>query len=320
VLQTVLRLGVLDLLVDGPLGARELAAKGSVNEERLDRVLRTAVALQFLNQDLETRKYSLNEFSKPLAGDQADSAKWFVLFMLNPAKKLAWGQLAAGVKENVPPFLKATGEQNLFTFLKGDPYETKVFNNGMALFSSKIQKHGELFLKTVSLEGVKKIVDVGGGHGTFLPEILRHQTQLSGIIFDLPYVVEEAQQKKATDFEDLRGRLEFVGGDFFVSVPAGGDLYTIKFVLHDWDDDKAVAILKTIHTAMPPNGKLVVIDRVVRDRDQYSTLMDLFMMVINDGKERTKNQFVKLFDDSGFKLTNLTFENVDGAIIEGVKK
>jgi len=180
----------------------------------------------------------------------------------------------------------------------------------------------ELVTKYYPLDGYKHIVDIGGGRGQFLVTLLRLNPHLTGTIFELPSVVEEGNVLLETDYKDIKGRLNFVEGNFFDSVPTGGDLYVSKMVIHDWNDESAKRILKTIHKAMEPTAKLLLLEWIIKEVGlEPAAILDMLIMVVFDGQERSKEEFRVLLDESGFNLTQtLSMPPHHHFLIEGVKK
>ena len=162
---------------------------------------------------------------------------------------------------------------------------------------------------------------VGCGHGTLLAAILRANPQLRGVLFDLPSVVEGARSLLET--ERVAERCAVVGGNFFESVPSGGDAYILRIILHDWDDEHAVTILKNCHRAMEPQRKLLVVERPIPPGNHpfHGKYTDLNMLVLLKGRERTVAEHRILFEAAGFDLTRTIPIHPDGqySIIEGVR-
>jgi SAM-dependent methyltransferase len=158
-------------------------------------------------------------------------------------------------------------------------------------------------LASYDFSAALKVVDVGGAHGALLRGILEKYPKATGVLFDLPHVVEGS--KKEVERAGLAGRVETVGGDFFKEVPAGGDLYLLKHILHDWDDAKSVAILQTVRKAMKPTSKALVVEFPLPEDASPSPahLMDLNMLVMLDGRERTPAQYGALFAKAGLRLS-----------------
>ena len=165
----------------------------------------------------------------------------------------------------------------------------------------------------------KKIVDVGGGHGKIISEILRQNPSMRGVLFDLPHAFEGG--KKAIAQAGLADRCEVISGDFFVSVPAGADTYILSRVIHDWDDQKTIVILKAVRRAIVPGGKLILLETLVRSDGAtiYPLLSDLNMLLITGGSERTEEEYRVLYRAAGFELTKTvaTKSPTGTAVIEG---
>jgi hypothetical protein len=163
-------------------------------------------------------------------------------------------------------------------------------------------------------------VDVGGAHGHLLVSILRSYVKLRGVLFDQPTVIEEAAKTGFLSASDLAGRCESVGGDFFESVPSGADAYVMKYIIHDWDDEKSVRILQNCRKAMAEDGRVLVIDHVVAagNRFDWGKLMDINMMVMLGSKERTKDEFRQLFARAGLRLKRVMRTASSLSILEGV--
>jgi hypothetical protein len=158
-------------------------------------------------------------------------------------------------------------------------------------------------LASYDFSAALKLVDVGGAHGALLRGILDKYRQASGVLFDLPHVVEGS--KKEVERAGLAGRIEVVGGDFFKEVPAGGDIYLLKHILHDWDDTRCLAILETVKKAMKPTSKALIVEFVLPEDATPSPahLIDLNMLVLLDGRERTPTQYGALFEKAGLRLS-----------------
>ena len=152
-----------------------------------------------------------------------------------------------------------------------------------------------------------------------MAEILKSNPDATGVVFDQPEVVTGAEA--VIKSHGLKSRLEAVGGDFFVSVPSGGDAYVMKFIIHDWDDERSVAILKSIHRAMADNGKLLLVESVVPSSNEphFSKLMDIHMLIMTGGRERTEADYAALFARAGFTLTRIVPTQTPMSVIEAVK-
>ena len=173
-------------------------------------------------------------------------------------------------------------------------------------------------LPAYNLDGVKVLADVGGGNGSNLSAVLQKYPNMRGILFDSPQVIEGAKANIDTSVSD---RCELVGGDFFQSVPPGADAIILKWIIHDWNDEQSVAILKNCHRVLPDGGKLILVEAVVpaTSEPHFSKFIDLNMLVMTGGRERTEAEFRKLYEASGFTLTRVVPTESPFSVIEGVK-
>jgi len=175
-------------------------------------------------------------------------------------------------------------------------------------------------VQAYDVSGIRTLVDVGGGHGLLLAALLKANPRLRGILFELPHALDGAAA--LLQREGVADRCELVGGDFFRSVPEGGDAYMLKLVIHDWDDDRAVQILRNCHQVMDPKARLVLVEYVLRpgDESDFGKFVDLEMLVLNaGGRERTEPEFRDLFAKAGFELTRIVRTATPKSVIEGVR-
>jgi len=276
----VAELGVPQALAEGPRPVAEVAREVDADADTLYRLLR-ALASEGLFAEEEPGVFRNTGASARLRGGWADFAHLF-----------------GGVFYQALADLDASGESrfetrfgsDFWTWLKAHPEERGAFDRAM-----EQGKEGRLErLKAVEWRGDETVVDVGGGNGSLLIELFRVQPGLRGIVLDLP----ETERDEAA-FGD---RIEFVEGDFFESVPRG-DVYILGTILHDWDDERARAILRTIHAAAPPEARLLVIDAVVPAGNEPGggKWLDLLMLALSGGKERSEAQWRELLAAGGFE-------------------
>jgi len=326
VLFLVTKLGIPDLLKDGPKSGEDLAsqlqAAGTVaNGEYVRRLMRAAAALGILHRaDAPSLLYSLNEVSQLLL-DGPTSMKWAVLHLSNPAATQYWSSLEKTIVEGSPAFPQGL---SYFQFLEKSPQHNEWFNNAMTTFSSQIDM-GPFLAERYSdaLDHAKTIVDVGGGEGVLAAQILRAKPHLKGIIFDMPHVVEKDKEKITHIYSDLdRSRITFVGGNFFEKVPSGGDIYFLKSIIHDWNDEKSVEILSKIREELSPEGRVAVLDRNVKEvGDVVASFMDLHMLAVLGAKERNEKEFQHIFERAGLQLTRIIeLKPSPYSLVEGKRK
>jgi orsellinic acid C2-O-methyltransferase len=172
------------------------------------------------------------------------------------------------------------------------------------------------------LRGTRTLVDVGGGIGALVAEVLRHRPEITGVLLERPGMLELAQDYLSA--QGVADRCELVEGDFFSSVPAGGDVYVLKSVLHDWDDDRCVAILRTCRAAMDEAARLLIVELILPERMTASAplvsaaLLDLIMLAYAGGRERTEAEFAQLLDRAGLRLAGTTALTAGSQVIEAV--
>jgi O-methyltransferase domain len=216
------------------------------------------------------------------------------------------------VKTGKPAFERVYGEA-FFEYLARNPVEGAIFNAGMTGFSNI---DVPAILDAYDFSSLARIVDVAGGHGALLRGILERYQDSRGILCDLPSVTAGATELKRSD---VATRCELVAADFFESVPAGGDAYILKRILHDWNDDEAIHILKNCRHAIAAGGKVLVMEQAVKPSNQPDPAkwMDLNMLTLLTGRERTEAEFGDLYARAGFKLTRVV-PAMRLSIVEGV--
>jgi O-methyltransferase domain len=214
-------------------------------------------------------------------------------------RRRSWDDLLYSVRTGEIAFPRVHGVE-IFDYLCQHPDAAEVFQQAM---TANTTRSGAAITQIYDFTGAKRIVDVGGGHGLFLATVLRAYPALRGVLFDQPEVVESASINLAA--ADVADRCEVVGGDFFAEVPQGGDLYLLRQIIHDWDDARATLILANCLRAMPPTGKVLVVEGVVSEDYQQSLpvlQLDLEMLVNYGGRQRTKEEYSALFAAAGLQL------------------
>jgi hypothetical protein len=307
------KLGLADLIKDEPKTADDLAAATGTHGPSLFRVLRALASVGVITQD-DRNRFGGTPLSDTL-GDVPGSIRAFAMTELGEEHYPAWGELLHSVRTGGIAFDKAFGE-NCWEFFAKHPENAKIFNDAM---SGMTAQANQALHAAYDFAGIKKIMDVGGGHGGLITSILEKNRGMTGILFDSPPVIEGAKGKFAGSA--IADRCELVGGDFFQTVPSGADAIILKWIIHDWNDEQSVAILKNCHSALPENGKLILVEAVVpaSSEPHFSKFIDLNMLVMTGGCERTEREFRKLYEDSGFALTQIVPTDSPFSVIEGVK-
>lgn len=310
-LHVAAKLAVFDVLRDGPETVAEIARATACQEAALRRLLRLLTSVDLLIED-ERGRFSATPLGTLLRSDHPQSVRPLAVMYGEPFFWRAWGDLYETVKTGKPGFEHVHGS-TFFDYLAQHPDDAAIFNAGMTSASSVDLA---AILDVYDFSVFDRIVDVAGGHGALLRGILERCPGVSGVLCDLPAVVAGADEVRHSGVAD---RCELVGSDMFQSVAPGGDAYILKRILHDWSDTESTRILRSCRRAMAPNGKLLVIEFVVKPPNQpdVAKLMDLNMLVLLTGLERTEEEFRELYAGAGFRLTRVVPAG-RLSIIEGV--
>jgi SAM-dependent methyltransferase len=312
------RLGLADLLADGPRQADELARATGTHGPSLRRLLRLLVSAGVL-AETDAERFALTPLGDCLRTGTPGSSHATALLFAGPIMR-SWYDLMYSVRTGEPAFERTFGMKP-FEYMAQHPDEAAVFNEAMTAVSTQA---AAAVAATYDFSSCRAVMDVGGGHGVLLGAILGAYPGLRGVLFELPPVAEGARKRLAAGgFGD---RCEVVAGDFFESVPAGADVCVLKSVIHDWDDARSVRILRNCHRALPPGGKLLLVELVLparvdsSPRAQIATGSDVNMLVNVGGRERTEQEFAALFQAAGFELTRiLPLEGALSSVLEGVR-
>jgi SAM-dependent methyltransferase len=310
------KLGIADLLKDGPRPCTELAQLTGTHAPSLSRLLRLLVGAGVFAEK-EAGHFGLTPISAYLQTDIPGSLRALVLQFAGPWHQGSWRDLLYSVQTGEIAFDHLFG-MSVFPYLTQHPDEAAVFDAAMTALSTQA---AAAVVAAYDFSALGTIVDVGGGHGAMLRGILQATPAARGILFDLPHVVEGAKQQ--IEAAGLAERCSVVGGDFFVSVPSGGDTYVLSVVIHDWDDERSLTILKNCHRAMNKAGRLLLVELVLPARidqspkSQIIVGSDVNMLVLAGGRERTEAEFRVLFEAAGFKLTKVIPTQGLASVVEG---
>jgi hypothetical protein len=300
-LGVVAQLGVADHLADGPRSTPDLAARTGANEDALYRVLR-ALATTGIFTETSSRTFALTPSGALLRSNVPGSVRDMVLWLCDSFHFRVYAEMAHSVRTGETLGDKLLG-MPVFEYLQHNPELAARFNNAMTNFSAGI---APAVLEAYDFGGIDVLVDVAGGHGMLLASVLRKYPSMRGILFDVEHVIAGAKAPEALGVAD---RCDKVSGDFFKAVPRGGDAYVLKSIIHDWDDEKAGAILRNTRVALEgkPNGKVLLVEAVIKPGNEpdLSKLGDLEMMLLPGGRERTEAEFAALFARNGFQLTRV---------------
>lgn len=306
--------GIPDLLAQGPRPVEELARASATDPGFLYRIMRSLASVGIFTDEGE-RRFGLTPVGHTLRSDVPGSMRHFALFVGSPAHWKAWGSLPQALRTGQDAF-SLVHRMGFFEYAQTDAAFDQVFNASMTAFSAM---EGMAVKAAYDFSGVGRLVDVGGGQGLLLGTILEGYPALKGVLYDLPHVV--AQAEPLLRQAGVLDRVERVGGDFFESVPSGGDTYIMKSILHDWPDEACVKILKNCARAMQPGGRVLAVDLVMStdSRPEDGKFLDLEMLVMTQGgKERTEAEFAALFQAAGLRLNRVVRTMSPRCVIEAV--
>ncbi|MTE13247.1 methyltransferase [Nocardia aurantiaca] len=305
-------LGIADALADRPKQPGELARALGVDEAALRRLMRFLISFAVFAQRGDGA-YRLTRISRGLRGDAAVSLRDLFLVLGSELHRKHWSYLAESVRTGHGLWLELDG-MPFFEYADAHPEVGDAFDRAMTSVSSLA---AEPLQAAYDFGRYGSIVDIGGGRGSLLVDILRRHPSMRGTIFELPRVAGNLAEGLAEP--GLSGRLTVETGDFFESVPKGADAYLLKHIIHDWSDEDAERILRTVRSAMETEARLLIIDIVLPDhqRPHPGKMTDLEMLVNTDGgRERTQTEFGDLLSRSGFVLTKVIPTAAPDCVIE----
>jgi hypothetical protein len=312
----VAKLGVADALAEKPLSPDAIAKRVGAQGPNLRRVLRALASVGVFAEDARGR-FRLTPLAQTLRSDKPGSLREFALMVDDAYWWQAWLRLSDAVETGANPFTLAHGEP-LFDYLQKQPEKDRAFSASMASISAT---ENDAIARAYAFGRFTRLVDVGGAHGHLLATILRRYRKLHGLLYDQPHVVAGARESGFITAPDVRERCEVAGGSFFDSAPAGADGYLMKYILHDWDDEKCLRILGHCRDAMSPEGRILVVDHVIPQGNgaSWAKHLDVNMMVGPGGLERTREEFRALFAEAGLRLARVIPTQCPLSILEAVR-
>jgi hypothetical protein len=312
-LSVAIRLGIADTLAEGALPVSELAIAAQANEDALYRILRALASIGVFHETA-ARTFANTPASKALRTGTPESVRDLALWMSNPFHLRAYAELMHTVKTGENTIKKMTGMEP-FVYLGKDRVVGGEFNAAMTNLSAAVIA---AVLEAYDFSGFGTLADIAGGHGMVLTSILKKHADVKGILFDQPHVVTGAAERIAE--LGLTGRCQMVGGDFFASLPAA-DNYVMKHIIHDWDDERAAKILRNCAAAMKGKGRVVLLESVMTGPNEpgFVKWMDIEMLAMPSGRERTEAEFAELFAGAGLRLTRVVPTKSPVAVIEAMK-
>ena len=309
------KLQLPDLLKKGPRTAAQLAKATGTNASALYRVLR-ALASVGIFAETKNGRFKLTPLASTLQAGVPGSLRGWALMITEKYQWDVWEQLLYGVKTGDAVFNKVHG-MPVFEYLERHPEDLAVFGESMTSLSGV---ENPAVAAACKLSAISTLVDVGGGHGSLLATILKANRKLNGVLYDQPSVIARAKKDQHVTAKGIAKRCTLKAGDFFKLVPRGSDAYMMKYILHDWDDDRCIKILKNCRAAMNEKGRVLVIDNVIPPGNApgWGKLLDIAMLTIG-GRERTKAEFAGIFKKAGLKLTRVVPTKCALSIVEGVR-
>jgi hypothetical protein len=312
-ISTLARFGVADHLSSGPRSPGELAELTGSQERALYRVMRAAASLGVFTE-LEDGRFANTPLSEPLRSNAVPCIRNLALMMLDGYHVDSWAELPWCVETGKPAPYKLFGMGG-FEWFERNPEQSVNFHHAMSDLS---QADSPAIASSYDFSRFTSIMDVAGGLGTLLAAILARTPQLRGTLFEVPAVAERARQSAI--LAPHKDRVEFIGGSFLDEVPSGCDACVMKHILHDWEDAEAGKILGNVRRAIGAKGRLLVVEQVVPPRNEpgLAKIMDLEMLVLPGGRERTEQEWKELLQASGFRLEKVIHTPVPQCILEGV--
>jgi SAM-dependent methyltransferase len=307
------RLGIADLLKDGPKSPEELAALVGANPHALYRVLR-ALASNGIFAETGDRHFALTPLAEPLQSGVPGSVRGVAMMQNQEPRWRAWGELLYSVRTGKSAFERIFGMSN-WEYYARYPDVFEQFNEGMAELTRQTTP---AIVTAYDFGGRGLIVDVGAGRGHLMAVILEQYPQLRGVIVELPSLIEGA--RKVLEAAGVAARCELVAGDYFASVPRGGDVYILKSIIHGMDEANALRLLQNCRRSMADGGRLLVIQVIVSPGNAPARIKmsDILHLVEGGGQERTEAEYRALFYAAGFKLVKIYPTAASFSILEGV--
>jgi hypothetical protein len=307
------KLGIADLLSQGSRSPDELAQETHTHGPSLYRLLRALASVGVFKED-QSGRFSLTPLAECLQSDVPGSQRALAI-MLGEEQFRAWTEFLYCIQTGKTAFDHVFA-MPIFDFLSKNPELAKTFDAAM------VGVHGRetaAMTDVYDFSDIPVLADIGGGNGSLLTAVLQKYPAMKGILYDLSGVTERAKANLRA--AGLIERCQVSAGSFFESVPAGADAYLMRHIIHDWDDEKATRILRNVHRAMNKNGRLLVVEGVIPPGNDpgFGKLLDLHMMVVPGGKERTEEEYRRLYEAGGFRLTRIVPTKAEVSVIEGMK-
>jgi hypothetical protein len=307
------KLRIADIVADGEKHIDAIAQEAEAHSPSLYRIIRTLASLGVFTET-QSRMFANTPLSDVLRADIPGSMRNSMLFMGEPWHYDVYGNMLHSAQTGGTAW-KATHGVEVFDWFAKNPEAGEIFNGCMSELSAGA---APAIVAAYDFSGINTLVDVAGGHGFLLSQILKANPGVKGILFDMESVIAGASEMLRAYGVDER--VEKVPGDFFVEVPAA-DAYIMKHIIHDWDDERAIKIMQTIHRAMNADGKLLLSEMVIPEGNEPhpGKMLDLEMLTSPGGLERTADEYASLFERAGFRLNRIVPTQSPFSVIESVK-
>lgn len=310
------KLGIADQLKNGPRSVDDLAAATGTKPDFLFRLLRALASLGIFAEG-EPRSFGLTPTAELLRSDMPGSQRSLAL-MMGEEHYMVWSKLLDAVQTGDNAFQKMFGSP-IFEWLSTRPDQAQIFDGAMTGIHGR---ETAAVLDAYDFSVFNTLCDVGGGNGSKLAAILQRHPNVRGMLFDLPHVVDRAEPRLRE--AGVLDRCTLVRGSFFEpgQIPAGADAILMRHIIHDWTDEQSLTILRNAHAALPAGGKLLLVESVIPPGNgPFATkFLDLTMMLIPGGKERTAAEYRELYEQAGFDLTRIVATTSEISVIEGIKR
>lgn len=309
------KLYIADHLKGGAKSVAELAELTGTHEPSLYRLMRGLASAGIFQKD-EDGRFSNSVLSEFLRSDHPESMRAASHMICDHEHWRSHGNMLQSVKTGEIAFNYTFGSP-IFPYFAQNPEPAKIFDDAMTSFSYSIVN---AIVGSYDFSEARTIADIGGGHGILLATILKANPEAKGILFDQPQVVENAD--KVLESIGVSERVEKTSGDFFSAIPVEADIYLMKFIIHDWNDEQSITILENLAKSAKPGSKVLLFETVVEEDDNVpsmSKVMDLNMLVMTGGKERTEKEYAELLEKTGFRLNKIYPTHSPLQIVEAVK-
>jgi O-methyltransferase domain/Dimerisation domain len=304
------KLGLADLVKDGPKSSAELAQATSTHAPSLYRLLRMLASVGIFAED-DKANFSITPLAECII--DAPGSQRAAAMMFGEVHYRCWGELEYSVRTGKTAFEHIHGEP-IFEFLSKNPDQAKIFDGAMAGVHAP---EARAMVDAYDFSDVGTLVELGGGNGSAMTVILKRHPSLRAILYDLPGVIGRSKDNIAK--AGLADRCQTIGGSFFDAVPPGGDAYLMRHVIHDWNDEQAVTILRNCRKGLAAGARLLVVENVVPagNEPSFTKQLDVNMMVVLGGKERTEVEYRALYEAAGFRLTRVVPTAMNISVVEG---